>query len=64
MFRKKKKSIEEQTLEYLKKHEFDLARYLIATASPKDERTTKIAMILLVLWCWLSIFAVTIWSIS
>jgi len=60
MFRRKKKSIEEQTLEYLKKNEFSLVRHLIETATPRDLKTTALIIYFSFIWLMIAMLAIAV----
>lgn len=60
MFRRKKESIEGQTLRYLKKHEFDLAKYLIEASTPRYWTPITLAIYFSFIWLMIAMLAIAV----
>ncbi len=54
----------EEKARLLSNSNYQLARALLESVNPKDYNLTRVTMILICLWCWLSIFAVIMWRSS
>jgi hypothetical protein len=59
-FRKDKRTTEEKTLEYLKKHERDFIRAILYI--PGDSLARLVTIFLVPLWAFLTLVVVAIWA--
>jgi hypothetical protein len=54
----------EEKARLLSRSNLDIANLLMKSMVPEDSTSTRVVIVLICLWCWLSIFAVIMWHLS